>query len=275
MPVDPFLKHASHIPPGWLTRFELSNHQDSPRYDESMAYFAKLAAASPFAKMFGFGVSPQGRDLNYLVVANGNEFQPQQARNSGKAIVLIQNGIHAGEIEGKDASMLLLREILITKEKQHLLDKLVLLVIPILNVDGHERTSPANRPNQNGPREMGWRTTSHNLNLNRDYMKADTPEMQAFLRLFTSWLPDFMIDNHTTDGADYQYHVTYSLERHQNIDAELGAWGTEHLMPPVLRRPQDAVPDLPAPVLGHQHGLGGGAEPDGPRQAVAADLERH
>jgi hypothetical protein len=234
MPKDPFLRRPSNIPDGWITPFEFSNHRESPRYTETMAYFNKLAAASPHAKMFSFGVSPQGRDLNYLVVSNGNEFQPQQAHSSWKTIVLIQNGIHAGEIDGKDASMLLLREILVTKEKQHLLDKLILLVVPILNVDGHERISPANRPNQNGPKEMGWRTTSHNLNLNRDYMKADAPEMRALLRLYSSWLPDFLIDNHTTDGADYQYHLTYAIERHQNIDAALSRWGRDSLMPAIL-----------------------------------------
>ncbi len=228
------LHHPSTIPQEWRTHFELSDQQESPRYVETMAYFNKLAAASPDAKMFSFGVSPQGRDLNYLVVANGSEFAPQQAHSSWKAIVVIQNGIHAGEIEGKDASMLLLREILITKEKQHLLDKLILLVIPILNVDGHERMSPANRPNQNGPVQMGWRTTSHNLNLNRDYMKADAPEMQALLKLYSSWLPDFYIDNHTTNGADYQYHVTYGIEQHQNIDPALGEWGTQRLIPAVV-----------------------------------------
>lgn len=235
MAVAPFNKPSLNIPPDWFTRFELSDQKDSPRYAETMAYFNKLAAASPYAKVFSFGVSPQGRDLNYLVAANGNEFQPQQAHSSWKAIVLIQNGIHAGEIEGKDASMLLLREILVTKEKHHLLDKLILLFIPIFNVDGHEQRASTNRPNQNGPREMGWRTTSHNLNLNRDYLKADAPEMQSFLRLLSSWLPDFIIDNHTTNGADYQYHITYALERHQNIDADLGRWGSENLMPAVLR----------------------------------------
>ena len=165
-------QRSTKVPREWLTQFELSDQKESPRYAETMAYFNKLAASSPHAKMFTFGVSPQGRDLNYLVVSNSNEFSPQQVHNSRKAIVLIQNGIHAGEIEGKDASMLLLRDILITKEKSHLLENLILLVIPILNVDGHERISPANGPNQNGPAQMGWRTTSQNLNLNRDYIKA-------------------------------------------------------------------------------------------------------
>lgn len=227
------------IPQAWLTRFELSDQKESPRYTETMAYFNKLAAESPDAKMFTFGVSPQGRDMNYMVVANGSEFAPQQAHSSWKAIVLIQNGIHAGEIEGKDACMMLLREILITKEKHHLLDKLILLVIPILNVDGHERISPANRPNQNGPAEMGWRTTAHNLNLNRDYMKADAPEMQALLKLYSYWLPDFLIDNHTTNGLDYQYHITYGLEKHQNINPTLAEWGSTRLMPNVLAHTEE------------------------------------
>ncbi len=172
-----------------------------------------------------------GRDINCLIVSKANHFTPQKAKRSGKAIILIQNGIHPGEIEGKDASMLLLREILITKEKKHLLDNLVLIFIPILNVDGHERLSPYNRPNQDGPRMMGFRTTALNLNLNRDYMKADTPEMKALLRLFTAWVPDFYIDNHTTNGMDYQYHITYGMEKHQIIFGALSKWGQEKFLP--------------------------------------------
>jgi len=200
-----------------------------------MAYFSRLADATPHATLLTYGFSPQGRHLRCLVVAKGQEFEPKQAQSSGRAVVLIQNGIHSGEIEGKDASMLLLREILITGEKAHLLENLILLVIPIVNPDGHERSGPANRPNQNGPVEMGWRTTAHNLNLNRDYMKADTPEMKALLTLYAAWNPDFIIDNHTTDGADYQYQVTYGIERHENVDPELRIWGIDRLLPFVLK----------------------------------------
>lgn len=233
MSQDLHFHHSRGIPKEWLTHFELSKQLESPGYGETMAYFNRLAASSPYAKMFSFGVSPQGRDLHYVVVANGGEFTPQQAHDSWKAVVLVQNGIHAGEIEGKDAWMLMLREMLITSEKQRLLDKVILLIIPILNVDGHERSGPTNRPNQNGPARMGWRTTSQNLNLNRDYMKADAPEMQALLRLYTTWQPDFIIDNHTTNGADYQYHITYGIEHHQNIDPALSGWGAQ-LMASVL-----------------------------------------
>ncbi len=216
----------------FLTHFERSDFLESPDYDETMKYFKQFETTGK-AEMFTFGLSPQGRELKFMVVGNG-DFSPQAARANGKAVVLIQNGIHAGEIEGKDASMLLLREILVTGERADLLQNCVLVVIPILNVDGHERASPFNRPNQNGPVNMGWRTTSWNLNLNRDYMKADTPEMKALLQLYASWQPDFFIDNHTTNGADYQYHITYGIETHQNIDNGLAGWAKRELMPHVI-----------------------------------------
>ena len=215
----------------WLTHFERSGETESSSYTDTMEYFRKFAAKSKMARFISIGKSSQGRDINCLIVAKGNLFTPRKARKSGKAVILIQNGIHPGEIEGKDASMLLLREILISKEKINLLENLVLLFIPILNVDGHERLSPFNRPNQNGPLMMGFRTTAVNLNLNRDYMKADTPEMKALLKLFNTWLPDFYIDNHTTNGVDYQYHITYGMEKHRNIFGALGKWGQEKFLP--------------------------------------------
>lgn len=227
------------IPAGYLTHFERSAFLESPDYDDTMAYFAQFEETGK-AEMFTFGLSPQGRELKFLAVGKDGDFSPEQARANGKLIVLIQNGIHAGEIEGKDACMLLLREMLITGERSHLLDHLVLVIIPILNVDGHERVSQFNRPNQNGPAKMGWRTTSWNLNLNRDYMKADTPEMRSLLRLYTSWQPDFYIDNHTTNGADYQYHITYGIETHRNIDPGLADFAKNTLMPFVIAETEQA-----------------------------------
>lgn len=219
----------------WLTLFEKSNQSKSPDYRDTISYFKKFEEKTPYAKLFDIGISPQNREIKCIVVSNSGEFTPEKAKQSGKAIVLIQNGIHAGEIEGKDASMLLLRDILVTKEKFDLLKNLILLIIPIFNVDGHERLSPYNRPNQIGPVMMGWRTTSHNLNLNRDFMKADAPEMKAWLRMFTEWLPDFIIDNHTTNGADYQYHITYGLEKHANISPLLSNWIKSKYLPYLVK----------------------------------------
>ncbi|NWF88471.1 MAG: hypothetical protein HXY50_03320 [Ignavibacteriaceae bacterium] len=219
----------------WLTLFEKSNQQRSPSYKDTISYFQKFEEKTQYTKMYSFGVSPQGRDLKYIVAASKEEFTPEKAKKSGKAIILIQNGIHPGEIEGKDACMLLLRDILVTKEKFNLLKNNILLIIPVFNVDGHERLSPFNRPNQKGPLMMGWRTTSHNLNLNRDYMKADSPEMKAWLKLFSNWLPDFIIDNHTTNGADYQYHITYGLEKKENISPYLSKWIKEKYLPYITK----------------------------------------
>ncbi len=218
----------------WLTEFERSRGMRSPGYARSIEYFKRFETRSKHARLMPIGKTPQGRVLYCLIAASGREFTPAKAKASRKAVVLVQNGIHAGEIEGKDACMLLLRDILITKERSHLLDNVILLVIPVLNADGHERTSEFNRPNQNGPEEMGWRTNSRNLNLNRDFMKADAPETRAFLSLFQEWTPDFFIDNHATNGADYQYHVTYALEKNANIDARLGEWGQRSFLPDVL-----------------------------------------
>ncbi|MCX8010195.1 MAG: M14 family metallopeptidase [Ignavibacteria bacterium] len=215
----------------WLTRFEKSNFQESPRYDETMKYFKQFEKHSPYAKMFSFGKSGEERSLNVLVVSKDRAFTPREVQKTNKVIVMIQNGIHAGEIDGKDASMLLLRDILVTKEKFHLLDNVILLVIPILNVDGHERISPFNRINQNGPREMGWRVNATNLNLNRDYMKADSPEIRAWLKLFNPWLPDVFIDCHVTNGMDYQYTVTYMVQKNQNVHEAIADYCNTSLIP--------------------------------------------
>ena len=225
------ISSQTKIPSKWITRFEKSGYLETETYDQTVAYFKKLADSSPYAKMLSFGISPQGRKLYCLIVSKDRAFDPVSAKRTGKPIILIDNGIHSGEIEGKDASMLLLREILITKEKANLIDNAILLVIPIFSVDAHERFSPYNRINQNGPTNMGWRTTAQNLNLNRDWTKADAPEMQSMLKLFSNWLPDFFVDTHTTDGADYQYTITYSMEHYQNVDTVLREWIVKKLMP--------------------------------------------
>ncbi len=219
----------------WLTKFERSGFLSTADYAETMDYFQKLDDNSEYAKLFTFGISPQGRELKYLVVSKDKIFTPKEIRIVTKPIVLIINGIHSGEIEGKDASKILLREILITKEKEYLIENAVLLVVPIFSVDGHERKSKYNRINQNGPEEMGWRTTAQGYNLNREWMKADAPEMQAMLKLVAKWEPDFIIDNHTTDGADYQYAVTYQVERFANMYRETAQWLDKKFVPYLIK----------------------------------------
>lgn len=219
----------------WLTTYERSGFLRTGRYDETIAYCKRLAGASPLAKFISFGVSARGRDLPLMILSQDRTFEPAQVRQKGKAVILIQSGIHAGEIDGKDASQMLMREIVITGSLRSLLDHAVLLFIPIFNVDGHERFGPYNRINQNGPAETGWRVTAQNLNLNRDFMKADAPEMRAFLTLFNRWLPDLSIDCHVTDGIDFQYDVTYTMELGPNIDRGVGAWMSGAFLPKTLQ----------------------------------------
>jgi len=201
----------------WETKFEKSSYLSTDNYENTIKYFEKIAESSEFAELKTIGISPKGRKLKCLIVSKDKLFDPKKAKESNNATILINNGIHAGEVEGKDACMLMLREMLITGEQNSLLENVTLLIIPVFNVDGHERSSKYGRINQNGPSEMGWRTTAQNLNLNRDFTKADSPEMKAFLKLFKEWLPDIFIDTHTTNGADYQYTITYGISKHQDI----------------------------------------------------------
>ena len=218
----------------WVTDFERSGGMRTPRYEETLAYCRRLAKASPWIHVTSFGVSPQGRNLPLVILSREKAFDPRSAARTGKAVILIQSGIHAGEIDGKDASLMLMRDIAVTKQLSHLLDSTILLFVPIFNVDGHERFGPYNRINQNGPEEMGWRTTAQNLNLNRDYMKAEAPEMRAMLRLFTGWLPDFYVDCHVTDGIDFQYDITYAVESSPYLDPGVSAWLQGTLLPSAL-----------------------------------------
>lgn len=215
----------------WLTFYEKSGFIETPRYAETMAYCDRLAAASDWVTVKYFGKSAQGRSLPLVIIDKQGFSAPEQIRSSGKIILLIQACIHPGECEGKDAMLMLIRDMVINKKFPGLLDHGSIIFIPVFNVDGHERFGPFNRINQNGPKEMGWRSNANNLNLNRDYLKADTPEMQAWLKMFNEWMPDFFIDTHSTDGADYQYVLTYLIEIYGNMDQKLTNWSKELFIP--------------------------------------------
>ncbi|MBR2770470.1 MAG: M14 family metallopeptidase, partial [Bacteroidales bacterium] len=150
--------------------------------------------------------------------------KPKKIRNSGRCVVLVQSCIHPGEPNGKDAMFLLIRNMLRGRENGDLLNDFSFLFIPVLSPDGLANFSPFNRINQNGPKQMGWRVNAQGLNLNRDFTKLDTPELRGFAALFNQWQPDLFFDTHATDGADYQYVTTYSVEDFGNYDAGLSQW---------------------------------------------------
>ncbi|HYJ92421.1 MAG TPA: M14 family zinc carboxypeptidase, partial [Pyrinomonadaceae bacterium] len=160
---------AGNIPAEWQTTAEKTNYAKTSTYDEAVAYSKKLANGSGGLIVYqSYGKSGERRDLPLLIAAEGKTFTPEAARRAGKAVVLVQAGIHAGEIDGKDAGLALLRDIAITKTQSALLKNVVILFEVIYNVDGHENSNPYMRINQNGPDEMGFRANATNLNLNRD-----------------------------------------------------------------------------------------------------------
>ncbi len=220
---------------GWMTPFE-KNRKTTPRYQETMAFLHKLDAAYDTGRLTDFGTSPEGRALPLFVISTDKNFTPHEVEKSGKMVILIQGAIHSGESEGKDAILMLARDLLVHNKYPELTRAFVFLLVPIFNVDGHEQFSAFNRINQNGPLEMGWRVTATRLNLNRDFMKADAPEMRAWLKMYHAWKPHFFYDCHTTDGMDFQYALLCNMDEHAEFGGAVSQWTHEHFMPALYRR---------------------------------------
>jgi hypothetical protein len=232
----------------WITPSERDQLRTTPRYDETIAYLRRLVAASKDLQLVSLGKSGEGRDVWMVIASRERAFTPEALRRSSKPIVFAQGGIHAGEIDGKDAGLMLLRDMTVRNTKRDLLDRANFLFVPIFNVDGHERFSRFSRINQRGPEEGGWRTNALNLNLNRDYMKADSSEMRAMVRALDTYDPDLYIDLHVTDGADYQYDVTYGWNGPAAHSPSLANW-----LDSTFRKPVDdglrAMGHIPGPLI--------------------------
>jgi zinc carboxypeptidase len=199
--------------PELTTVAERSGDERTGRYDEVVSLCADFERAFPNrARCTKFGVTPEGRPLLTLVVSEDKVLDPETAHKKGRPVIVLQGGIHAGEIDGKDAGFRVLRDALRGKVAQGALGAVTVVFIPVINVDGHERFGASNRPNQRGPEEMGWRTTAQNLNLNRDYVKAEAPEMHALLTLLGTWDPVLYVDLHVTDGAKFRHDVSITTE---------------------------------------------------------------
>ena len=223
-------------PPDLVTTGEKSDWNETAPYAEAVEIAHRLERVSRFVKVLEMGVTPEGRTMIAIVVSKDRAFTPEAAARSGKVVMLIQSGIHAGEIEGKDPSLMLVRDMVVGKRYAAWLDRMIFVIIPVFNVDGHESFSPYHRPSQNGPKSTGLRANAQRMNLNRDYIKADTPEMRAWLKLFNAWNPDFHIDNHVTDGSDFQYDVTWDMARNQDLAEPAGSWVRERFVPELDKR---------------------------------------
>ena len=184
--------------PSLITTAETSHYQTTGRYDEALRLCHDFADSYSGVDCDRIGTTGEGRPIVALHVRRGK----------GHPVVYFQGGIHAGEIEGKDAGFWFLRDVLDGKLLPGALDKVDLVFVPVVNPDGHEQVSPNNRPNQRGPSEMGFRTNGARLNLNRDFVKADTPELHALLAAFKRYQPTILIDLHTTDGAKFEQDIS-------------------------------------------------------------------
>ena len=223
----------------WKTPVETASFEATPSYEETIAFLRQIEAKLPEMKLSFYGTSPQGRPMPLVVVSKEKAFTPEAAAKTGKPVVMIQNGIHAGEIDGKDACLMILRDLAQGKHRE-VLDRMTLLIVPIYNVDGHERVSPYNRPNQDGPRQgMGFRTTAAGFDLNRDHMKAVSIEAQALLSLASAWRPHLHVDDHVTDGVDHDWVLTWSKAEAPQAPLSVDLWLRDHF-PKVLAATEKA-----------------------------------
>ena len=208
------------------------NPNQTLTYESLIAVYQQMAAAYPdIFKLEEAGPTDIGRPLHTAVLSLSGEFDPAVLKKSGKTILLINNGIHPGEPEGIDATVLLLRDLLLHPEKRSVLRNTVLVVIPVYNVDGCLNRNAYSRANQNGPESYGFRGNAQNLDLNRDFIKTDTRNAQTFTKIFQRWMPDLFIDNHTSNGADYFYTMTLIATQHNKLEKPLGQFLQEKMLP--------------------------------------------
>ncbi|MGY4538812.1 hypothetical protein ACVW0P_003235 [Mucilaginibacter sp. UYNi724] len=215
-----------------LTPFEQSKDKNyTATYAEVMTYYKSLAKAQPQMHLFNYGSTDIGKPLMLVVLSKDKVFDPAQIKKQNKRVLLINNGIHPGEPEGIDASMMLVRDLL---KKNQLPKDVVLCFIALYNIDGNMNRG-VSRVNQNGPRAYGFRGNYRNLDLNRDFIKADSKNALAFTQILNTWQPEVLLDNHTSDGADYQYVMTLIETQKDKQNPILAAYTDKTLTPDLYK----------------------------------------
>jgi hypothetical protein len=219
--------------PDLRTQAEISDYRETTRYSDIVRLVDGIVASSPLAKTERFGASEEGRALPLLILSEPAVGSPEAARASKRPIVFVMANIHAGEVEGKEAAVILARR-LVSGDLRPLLKQMVVLIAPIYNADGNERVSVENRTAQYGPiGGVGTRENAKGLDLNRDYIKLDTAEARSLVGLMNRWDPHVAIDLHTTNGSYHGYHLTYSPSLNPNTDAKILAFARDQLLPGV------------------------------------------
>ncbi len=210
------------------TPYEQSEQTETATYDEAISFYKNLATHYDKAKLLEYGSTDFGEPLRLLLLSKDKIFDPAAIKKGDKSFLLINNGIHPGEPEGIDASMMLARDLL---AKDYLPKDLVIGIIPIYNIGGSHNRSGTSRANQNGPNAYGFRGNSKNLDLNRDFIKTDSKNSAAFQLIFNTWQPEIFVDTHTSNGADYQYVMTLIPTQKDKLDQILSGYLTANLLP--------------------------------------------
>ncbi|QVY67196.1 M14 family metallopeptidase [Polaribacter sp. Q13] len=208
----------------FTTLFEKLEGTETPEYKEVISYYKELADEYASVSLFSFGQTDSGEPLHLVVYNREGVFNVDEIKESPKNRILINNGIHPGESDGIDASMLLLRDLV---QNDSLIEKYkntIICVIPVYNVGGALNRNSHTRANQNGPKEYGFRGNARNYDLNRDFIKQDTKNAAAFAEIFHAVNPDVFIDNHVSNGADYQYAITHLFTQHNKLGGGLGTF---------------------------------------------------
>ena len=210
------------------TRFEKSGGKETGTYEEVIDFYTQLAESSGKVSLEEFGKTDSGKPLHLVIYSPSEEFDFEDLRKKN-SIILINNGIHPGESDGIDATMMLFRDL--AGDSIAAPKNTVLATIPIYNVGGALNRNSTSRTNQNGPAEYGFRGNARNYDLNRDFIKADTRNTRSFYEIFHHVKPDIFIDNHVSNGADYQYTLTHLFTQHNKLGGELGNYLNEQIMP--------------------------------------------
>ena len=215
----------------FTTTFEKSAGTKTPEYKDVISYYEQLAEAYSQISLFSFGQTDAGKPLHLVVYNKEGIYNVEEITNSKKNKILINNGIHPGESDGIDASMMLLRDIVQNDSLKKKYKNCLIAVIPVYNVGGSLNRNSHTRANQNGPKEYGFRGNARNFDLNRDFIKQDTKNATTFAEIFHTVNPDVFIDNHVSNGADYQYAITHLFTQHNKLGGNLGSFLENEMRP--------------------------------------------
>jgi len=214
----------------YLTPFEQQSNATAT-YEETIAFYEELAEDFEELRLVEVGQTDIGRPLHLAILTTDRDFTPERSRVNNKAVLFINNAIHPGEACGVDASMLLARDFLTNATLKKQLAHLTIVIIPFYNVGGGLNRNSATRVNQNGPESYGFRGNAQHLDLNRDFIKCDSRNAQSFNKIYTDWSPDVLIDNHTSNGADYQYTISLIATQHNKLESQLADYLNKKMLP--------------------------------------------